>query len=712
MRLFRENSIPPLLDLEYLSGAVSRCTVNALALPAKSICVLVFLWGVIFLNSTLLAAQTSTSNRRPRKLDASQLERLSLAELELRMSRIDSRLEVLAKPSMRMGSGAVGYRSKPTDDPNTTVSIQVNLEKEQTIDQIVLVPAIWRDTQTGFRADGFPLDFKILAGTNNDRNGKVCASYTESDGLLPRVAPLIVECPNITASWVRIEATKLSRWAWDNRPVLQLSEVMVFKGNENLALRQNVEVSSDGGYKGGALHKQYLVDGFVPYFMDAQQGKQSVAFVSQLGSGDRPTLTIDLESIHDVNQINLHSTDLSDSVPQSVSANFGVPLHLLVEGATSSDFSDAVTLFEFRKSNVLNVGPIIMRRFPVVECRYVRLTALTPYTRDRRGIRGSQIGFAEIEIFSNGKNVSRNKRTDTILKGDGPERQISAITDGNNLYGQILPIKTWLGELALRHDYEVLRPGIFAELRLRYQRQRTNLIWLSWLAGFLAVSAIVAVLVGSNLRDRAVAKTREQIAADLHDELGANCHAIGLLSDLAQASADSPDRLRPLMRRVRELTQRTGMAATHCVNMLESQGLFEDLEQDMRRSSDRLMADLEHDVTLHGREFLSHLSPSKRIGVLLFYKESLTNIIRHSGATKVITDLNADAKNIRLCVIDNGYGQPDSTGNGVPGSLRRRARLLGAQVSATQPKDGGTKIELNVPTKQPWFSRIFSWMNV
>ena len=530
------------------------------------------------MNSTMLAAPSAPSNSLIDLLNESRLKRLSLLELETRLTRIDSRLDELAKPSMQMGEGAGGYRSTPVEDPDSTISIQIELDGEQAIDQIILAPSIWRDTQTGFRADGFPLEFQVFAGTADDQKGQLIAAYSEEDRLLPRVAPLVISCPDITASWVRIKTTKLSRWAWNNQPILQLSEILIFSGQRNVALRQTVDVTSNEGDTEDAPNKRYLVDGFMPYVMDAQSGAQSIAFVSLLRNRKRTELSIDLESVYRLDQIHLHSTDLSDTVPQSVPSDFGVPTHLIVEGAMSSDFSDAVTLVDYQKQSVDDAGPIIMRQFPATECRYVRLVALKPYTRKKRGIEGSQIGFAEIELFSDGRNVALHKKVTSKLSRDSKDRSMASITDGNNLYGQILPIKTWLGQLALRHDLEALRPLVAAELKRRYQRQRANMVWLTWVAGFLAVASIVAVLVGINLRDRAVARTREQIAADLHDELGANCHAIGLLSDLAQASSGSPKELQPLMKRIRELTQRTGSAASHCVNMLESQELFEDLE--------------------------------------------------------------------------------------------------------------------------------------
>jgi signal transduction histidine kinase len=112
----------------------------------------------------------------------------------------------------------------------------------------------------------------------------------------------------------------------------------------------------------------------------------------------------------------------------------------------------------------------------------------------------------------------------------------------------------------------------------------------------LVLFAVVIVLVDRILRQRAILQIRKRIAADLHDELGADLHAIGLMSDLARAASSTPEKLDGFLLRLRALTERAGTAARHCTNMIEAKGLYEDLVQEMRRTSARIMADLEHEI--------------------------------------------------------------------------------------------------------------------
>ena len=646
-----------------------------------------------------LAGLTSLSRASDTPNPHDSHHELSLSDLEERLRIIDQQLQMLAQPSMRSGVGSIGYRSMAFDEAETTVEVSVELEQPTVIDQVILVPAIWRDTTFGFRADGFPIEFRIVAGTDNDL-GHVIAHYGSEDGLLPRIAPVVINFPPQKASWVRLEATQLSARAWDKKFILQLSEIFVFSKNVNVALHQAVEASSSAQWLKSHRKKRYLVDGFTPYLMNAFGGEQSVAFVSSTTGIVDPSLTIDLEAVREIEQIHLHSTDLSDTIPQSSPEDFGIPKRLIIEGAKEENFSDAIALDEYAPKSTTDTGPIIMRRFPKTACRYVRLRCVEPYLRDLSNQEMPLIGFAEVEVFSEGVNVALGGEFNSNFPIKGFGRKLSALTDGNNLFGQVLPIRLWMNELSQRHDLEVQRPIIVAELNRRYAQQSTIIRRLIWLVAVLGLVSIVVMLIGRIRRQRAINRTREQIAADLHDELGANLHALSLLTDIAQANRESPKKMDQLLQRIRALSQRSGAAARYCSNLIESKGLFENLVLDMKRTSDRLMADLDHEITIQGEEHLQNLAYRSRIDLFLFYKECLVNILRHSDATQASTLLIAEPSKITLTVTDNGRGLLTQDGTQVPKSLSRRARFMGAQAITEDLGNKGTKIVLQWRTRQ------------
>jgi len=623
----------------------------------------------------------------------------SLTQLEKELFSIDAELENLAQFSLRTGMGTIGYRSQSHTDSHHIETIQIDLEPDSEFDEIVLVPTISRDTKTEFRADGFPIEFRVLAG--DDHSTKTIASFSSEDQLLPRIAPLIISCPPTTATWIRLEVTTLSRRAFDGKYILELSEILVFDGHTNIALHRPVDASRNDSPSWSARQSEYLVDGFTPYLMDTAHGEQSIAFIGyDTPESSFSTITIDLGTPHALEGIHLHPVDLDDTIPQSAPPNFGIPRQLLVEGSTNPDFSYARPLANYQVDSAFDTGPIIMRRIQETTCRYVRLVSLDPFVHPRNVQRTPPFGFAEIELFSKGDNVALGKPVSSKVKSSTSSRSLSALTDGRNLYGQIIPIRNWLNELSRRHDLETRRPLVIAELNLRYAQQKTTLRLMYVLSALLLVGIGITMLIAHLLRTRGELLLKERIAADLHDELGANIHAIGLLSDLAADEKENPTQLEILHERIRTVTERTGIAIRHCTNMFEATELYKELKTDMERAARRILAKVKHDTIIEGEELIEELNSRTLFDLFLFYKECLTNISRHAEATYFATHLIVEQKRVQLVISDNGRGLPETDGQDIPSSLKRRAHLLSAKVVAVSTPNGGTRITLFFPIKR------------
>jgi signal transduction histidine kinase len=82
-------------------------------------------------------------------------------------------------------------------------------------------------------------------------------------------------------------------------------------------------------------------------------------------------------------------------------------------------------------------------------------------------------------------------------------------------------------------------------------------------------------------------------------------------------------------------------------------------------------------------------------------QEALTNVARHSGATRVIVELFIEDNHVRLSIEDNGRGLSDAAGMtrsslGMTG-MRARAAQTGGELSISRPHDGGLRIDVVVP---------------
>ncbi|WPJ96237.1 hypothetical protein SH580_00790 [Coraliomargarita algicola] len=625
----------------------------------------------------------------------------SLPELEARLKAIDAELATLPNPSMRSGIGSIGYRSQWHEDAVHREWIEIDLGGEFPIDEIILTPIVWRDSKGGFRADAFPQDFVIRAGLANDRSGTVVAQ-SSSHGAIPiGNAPWVIPIEQTTASWVRLETSELPQRASDKNYVLQLSEMLVFSGSENVALRRPVTTSSVSPSRGKAWNPQYLTDGLVPYLMDAAGGHSSLAYLTRPAT--EHILTLDLGKSYPLSRIHLHTVEQSDTVPQALAGDIGILTPLKILGANRSDFSDAVPLLEVLELSLLDIGPIMMWPIRETTCRYIRIIAKK--SGDAHGQDSpAEFGFAEIELFSQGRNIALGKQFNNSAVDRRVHRPVSALTDGNNLYGTILPVRTWLEALAQRHALEVERPLVSTALQQRYTAQKIRLRQMSWLAVILVLGVGLFILIERLLHRRAVERLRTRFAADLHDELGANLHVIGMLGNLAQRSANSADTLHKLHDRICEMTERTSQAVRYCTNMLEAKGLYDHLIEDMQRFTRRILADIDYTFTFEGENYLLALPPRTRADLFLFFKECLVNISRHSQASECHIDLSATSRQLCLTVKDNGRGLKEIDGYQVPHSLKRRARLLRAKVTVTPNTEGGTSVQLTRKLRRQFFS--------
>ena len=652
-------------------------------------------------------ANELTNKPRSRVFSAGKkLRRYRSERLDEINDDIKTRLPQLSQFSLQGGVGSIGYRSITYEDPKETAWIEIDLEQEVTIDEVVLVPTVIRDAVDGFVADGFPVRFRVVIGKGTKKDRSIVASILSPRGLQEGIAPVVIPAEGVRGSWVRIETVRMRARQYDDKFIFQLSEVLVFSDSKNVALKRPVSKPKGSRHRSPAWHEDFLVDGFLPFLMNSGTSKGTIAFLSNVGIGNEPTITIDLESEHAVEAIYLHMVEQADTVPQTYSGEFCIPGEMIIEGANNPDFSDATLLARRKHESSYDAGPTLCLQTKQHACRYVRLTAKSPFIFDFNGRKGSRIGFAEIEIYSNGNNVALNKAVSLNFKHSDPRRPKEVITDGLNQFGEILPLRKWIFELAERQELEIREPVIANILGRRHLLQRGRYRWLAGLAVALSFGTLLVAFFGWRARKRAVRRTRESIAADLHDELGANLNAIGLLSDLARKSIDSPDRLDVTLGRIHDLTLRTSAASASFGNLLESKELYEDVTGEMRRFSKRLTTNLEHDLMFEGEEHLSKLDVKRRIDLLLFHRECLTNTLRHSGATFVSTRLSASEDLISLVVADNGSGLPDSANEKIPSSLERRASLLGAKVHASKCESNGTRIEMSFPLKKRW-ARIF-----
>ena len=209
-------------------------------------------------------------------------------------------------------------------------------------------------------------------------------------------------------------------------------------------------------------------------------------------------------------------------------------------------------------------------------------------------------------------------------------------------------------------------------------------------------------------------RVRRRIATDLHDDVGSSLTKIALLSEAARQKIARKDKaaceqLVTVSAVSNELVE-TMSDIVWAINPQKDK--LSDLSQRMRRfASDIFTArqiSFRFHAPAHGRDI--QLGANVRREVLLIFKESVNNTVKHSECSEVILNLSVESGWLALSISDNGKGFDPALlkadtgfltsvrkgGNGLA-SIRRRARDLGGQLEIITRAGRGTSLSLRLP---------------
>jgi two-component system, NarL family, sensor histidine kinase UhpB len=194
---------------------------------------------------------------------------------------------------------------------------------------------------------------------------------------------------------------------------------------------------------------------------------------------------------------------------------------------------------------------------------------------------------------------------------------------------------------------------------------------------------------------------RRRIARELHDEIGQVLTGLVLRSETLSRRA--PDDLREDLEDLRE-------AARHGA-------------EEVRRIARRLRPEALDELGLQSALFALCTAVSERTGIeiartferdlplsaeqeLVIYRvaqESITNVVRHAGASHVDVTLRRDGDGgVLLVVRDDGVGLPPNAERDSAGlrGMRERALLVGGNMTITAAPTGGTEVRLHLPSNE------------
>jgi len=186
---------------------------------------------------------------------------------------------------------------------------------------------------------------------------------------------------------------------------------------------------------------------------------------------------------------------------------------------------------------------------------------------------------------------------------------------------------------------------------------------------------------------------RERIARDLHDVLGHTLSVITLKSELAGKLIDrDPERAGKEIREVEEISRQALSEVRDAIRGYRAKGLVAEIalaKSTLETAGLMVQCDAASSLQL----------PAMQESVLsLAVREGVTNVVRHSRASKCRLHLEQQNGSCRLEIQDDGLGSSNGEGNGLRG-MRERVEMLGGKFE--RRSSSGTTLTITLPLKTP-----------
>ena len=209
-------------------------------------------------------------------------------------------------------------------------------------------------------------------------------------------------------------------------------------------------------------------------------------------------------------------------------------------------------------------------------------------------------------------------------------------------------------------------------------------------------------------RQRAVERDRARIAKDIHDDLGAGLTQITLLSELAKH--DPPEEIEGHVTQISGTARELTRAMDEIVWAIDPQndtleGLITYVSKFAQQYLTLAGIRCRLDVPVELPAYM--LGAEVRHNLYLAIKETLNNIVKHSGATVATLKLEHAAGLVTLTIEDDGRGlaraknEPvapsdrTSSGHGLV-NMKRRLQDIGGRCELTSEPGRGTKVQFTI----------------
>ena len=630
-----------------------------------------------------------------------------LRRIEKRLTEIDQEMESLPVTRKRPWGSRYGHRSADLPNETTEDWLQLDLGEPHMVDMVALMPANMAYRGKPGAGYGFPKRFRVEISNHADmRDAVVLVDRSKSDVPNPGKYPLVFDVTPTSGRYVRI--TSLKHAFNDGAYFWALEELMVMEGPLNVAASKGEKMSMSSRTD---LFPQWvpvrIIDGQSTLGMPVDMTKPSPtqgylsSKLSMSMAGDPPAdkclkwCSVDLGAAEVIEQVCLLPLESDD---YEVTGGRGFPRLLTVQFANDPGFKQVV--WETKRGSFqlgYPDGCSINIAVPKVEARYVKVIADRMWSRDDWYI----FGLAELQVYGSGRNLALGKPVQVRDMADKPPEDGWApanLVDGYTSRYRLIEWPGYLRKMNLRGQLEREKVALEyrREAKLRLIRKALGVI--GGLAAALVVAALIWVMVRQRLlRRREAERLRQQIARDLHDDIGSNLGGIVLLSEIGSQHSTDQDS-RSDFESIRQAAEEASLSMRDIVWLIQREQVsLKDFVTRMRQSVQMILKHTGAAVEVTPATFRDRpLGLLFRRHVFMAFKEVLNNVRKHAQTDRVTVQVEIDPDRLRFTVRDEGVGFDQATadvqGHGMDNLKRRASRVSGSILIDSTPGKGTTVI--------------------
>ncbi len=627
-----------------------------------------------------------------------------IRRIDKHLARIEQKLPSL--PGLYNGprGSRFGFHSETIFHQEEPHHLQIDLGKPRLIDSVVLVPIHLPALGSAGEGYGFPLRFKIEVSDSASSGFQPLVDHTDRDYPNPGSYPIKFPAGKLSGRYVRVTSTKhvpaKEGFIW------AMEEIMVLSGNYNIgATKTRSATSHQELFPNWSL--QRVNDGISrvsnPHNTDPSPSNGFLSAPSASGK-DPKWIVIDLGKSLPIEEVRIIPTSSED--PEVVGGR-GFPEALSLELSNDPEFETTVwRTTKFRHPLGYPWNSSFVRTCNGKPGRYIRVISSLLFARGNR----HSLALAEVQAYSGGKNVALWKDvhvSDQTSRADTDRWAPKFLVDGYSSTHKLIEIPDYIDLIIERGELERKQDQL-----LRQQEEDIAFALVSVTAGTGAIGglAIMGWIWGifrqRTLRLRDAARLREQIARDLHDDIGSNLAGIVLISEVGSNLKGISAEARDDFREIKETAKHTSDAMRDIVWLTHvGNATTYDLFMKMRESVGLIVGHLETSIRASPPSFkVRPIGLQARRHFFFAFKEALNNVRKHAHATNVRILFEVSLHQVTFEVTDDGNGfdpdkNVDSSGHGLENFRRRAERVNGYYEIKSVPTQG-TTVKFSTPLTQ------------